>query len=136
MLFVNNDFSWLSTKIFLQKKVHHPKQPNFIIKISLKRTKLNIIIWKFFTELQLKSWAFVIFFECLEVVPMQYFFWSYKLKRVLALIWWPIATWNMKDLFDFMKDNFFDFLKVLNLTHTSFGVIPVGEAWLIYAIWF
>jgi hypothetical protein len=34
----------------------------------------------------------------------------------------------MKDLFDFMKDNFFDFLKVFNLTHTSFGVIPVGEA--------
>lgn len=42
----------------------------------------------------------------------------------------------MKDLFDFMKDNFFDFLKVLNLTHTSFDVILVGEAWLIYAIWF
>lgn len=139
LLFVNNEFFMIiniNTKIFLQKKVHHPKQPNFIIKISLKRIQLNITISKFFTKLQLSSHGRLYFFWVLEFVTMQDFFGIYKLKRVLALIWWPIATWNMKDLFDFMKDNFFDFLKVLNLTHTSFGFIPVGEAWLIYAIWF
>jgi hypothetical protein len=136
LLFVNNVFMIINinTKIFLQKKVHHPKQPNFIIKISLKRTKLNIIISKFFTKLQLKSWAFVFFlsaWSCAHAI----FLWGYKLKRVNTNL---MTKCNLKHEKSFwlMKDKFFDLLKVLNLTHTSFGVIVVGEAWLIYAICF